>query len=128
MLSDHPATPVLAVTDLERAKAYYEDTLGFVPDANPGPEGVVYTAGGVRFLVYQSSYAGTNRATAIGFQIPPDAFDAEVADLRARGVTFETYDMPEVVFQDGVATYEGMRTAWFEDPFGNILNIESGTP
>lgn len=127
MLSDHPATPVLAVTDLERAKAFYEDTLGFTPDADPGPEGVVYTAGGVRFLVYRSSYAGTNRATAMGFQITPDAFDAEVADLRSRGVRFETYDMPEVVFTDGVASMGGMRAAWFEDPFGNILNIESST-
>lgn len=121
MLSDHPANAVLAVTDLDRARQFYEGTLGFTPQE--AMEGVRYRAGGVELFVYPSSYAGTNKATAVTFSIPQAAFDAEIADLRARGVTFETYDMEGVSWNDGVAEAEGMRTAWFTDPDGNILNV-----
>ncbi|WP_199421532.1 VOC family protein [Actinotalea solisilvae] len=122
MLSDHAPMPVLAVTDMDRAKEFYEGTLGFTAE-EPFPGALTYTAGGVPIFVYQSSYAGTNRATAISFIVPSDVFDREVADLRSRGVRFETYDMPEVVFHDGVADMDGMRSVWFEDPFGNIINV-----
>lgn len=125
MLADYPAVPVLAVTDLERARQFYEGVLGLT-SSQPSAEGVVYDVAGGHLLVYRSSYAGTNRATAVGFSIPADAFDAEAADLRARGVTFQTYEMPDVTWIDGVADFGGMKSAWFEDPDGNILNIETG--
>jgi catechol 2,3-dioxygenase-like lactoylglutathione lyase family enzyme len=126
MLSDHPAIPVLAVTDIERAKQFYEGTLGLRPMGEQA-DGVVYEVANGGILVYPSSYAGTNKATAIGFHVPPEAFDAEIADLRSRGVTFQTYDMEGVEWADGVANMGGMKTAWFEDPDGNILNIDSST-
>ena len=125
MLSDHPAVPVLAVTDLDRARQFYEGTLGLSPQGDAA-EGVMYRAGGVDLLVYPSSYAGTNKATAVSFAVPAAAFDDEIADLRRRGVTFETYDMPGITWDDGVAEAEGMRSAWFTDPDGNILNVEAG--
>lgn len=126
MLSDFVPIPTLAVADLDRARRYYEGTLGFAP----GPDtagGVMYAAGGSSFLVYPSSYAGTNKATALSFQIPEGAFDAEVADLRARGVEFQTFDAEGLTWDDGVATFDGTRSAWFEDPDGNILNVETGS-
>lgn len=121
MLSDFDAMPVLAVTDLDRARDFYEKTLGFEP--GPSAEGVVYRAGGVEILVYPSSYAGTNKATAAAFMVPEAAFDAEVADLRRRGVTFQTFDMEGLTWDDGVADMDGMRAVWFADPDGNILNV-----
>lgn len=125
MLSDHPAMPVLAVTDLDRARGFYEGTLGFT-SAGPVPEGVHYEAGGVHLLVYPSAYAGTNRATAVAFTVPPEAFDAEVEDLRTRGITFQTFDMEGLTWQDGVAEMGPMRSVWFADPDGNVLNVGTG--
>jgi catechol 2,3-dioxygenase-like lactoylglutathione lyase family enzyme len=122
MLSDFPAMPVLAVTDLDRARRFYEDTLGLGP-GDEAPDGVVYRAGGVDLLVYPSSYAGTNKATAVGFQLPEEAFDQEVARLREQGVVFQEFEMEGLTWRDGVAEVDGMRSAWFTDPDGNILNI-----
>lgn len=125
MLSDFDAIPVLAVTDLEKARAFYETTLGFT-SAGDAAEGVMYRSGSRQFLVYPSGYAGTNQATAISFQVSADRFDAEVADLRDRGVDFQTFDVPEGTWQDGVLVSGGMKAAWFADPDGNILNVETG--
>jgi catechol 2,3-dioxygenase-like lactoylglutathione lyase family enzyme len=125
MLSDHPAIPVLAVTDLERARGFYEGTLGFT-STGEGTEGVVYATGSGGFLVYPSGYAGTNKATGISFQIPADAFDAEVAALRDKGIELQTFDVPVGSWVDGVLEYEGTKAAWFADPDGNVLNVETG--
>jgi len=124
MLSDFPAMPVLAVTDLDRARRYYEDTLGLSP-GDDVTEGVVYRAGGVDMLVYPSAYAGTNRATAVSFNVPEGAFDDEVARLRERGVAFQEFEMEGATWRDGVAEMDDMRAVWFEDPDGNILNVQA---
>ena len=125
MLSAHPAIPVLAVSDLERARAFYEGTLGFVAQEDEIPEGVVYATGNSGFLVYPSSYAGTNKATAISFQVSGDAFDAEVAALRHAGVELQTFDVPDGEWVDGVLTSGTMKAAWFADPDGNVVNVET---
>ncbi|QAY71892.1 VOC family protein [Xylanimonas protaetiae] len=125
MLSDHPVIPVLAVTDLDRARSFYETTLG-LPDPTPGPDGVLYRTPSGGFLVYPSSYAGTNKATALSFQVPQDAFDDEIAALRSRGVELQTFDVPEGTWTDGVLSSGSGRSAWFADPDGNILNVETG--
>ena len=52
-----------------------------------------------------------------------DDIEAEVADLRARGVAFEHYDMPGMTLEGDIHAGEGMKVAWFKDPDGNILNI-----
>lgn len=126
MLSDYNAIPTLAVADLDKARAFYEGVLLMTPTGDV-PEGVLYSAGSGSFLVYPSPFAGTNKATAVSFQVPPEAFDAEVEALRAKGVTFLTFDMPDGTWEDGVANIEGMgKFVWFEDPDGNILNVEWG--
>ncbi|MCG7285319.1 VOC family protein [Cellulomonas sp. ACRRI] len=130
MLSDHPAMPCLAVRDLGRAREFYEQTLGFRRMEVPGLDdaegmGVVYATKQGGMLVYPSSYAGTNQATAVTFQVPGDAFDAEVAALRSGGVEFQTFELPSGSWSDGVLTDGAMRSVWFADPDGNILNVET---
>lgn len=93
MLADHVPIPTLAVADLDRARAFYEGVLHLAPQGD-APDGVLYGAGGGTFLVYPSSFAGTNKATALSFRVPPEAFDAEVAALCADGVTFLTFEFP----------------------------------
>jgi catechol 2,3-dioxygenase-like lactoylglutathione lyase family enzyme len=125
MLSDHTAIPVIAVTDMERARAFYEGTLGFTSGVDV-PDGVHYRTSNGGFLVYPSAYAGTNKATAISFQLSGDAFDAEVAALRAAGVELQTFDLPgDATWTDGVLSDGGMKAAWFADPDGNVLNVET---
>jgi catechol 2,3-dioxygenase-like lactoylglutathione lyase family enzyme len=120
MLADHPIGATIAVTDLDRARRFYEDTLG-MKVAMERPDGVLYESGGTQFLVYPSQFAGTNKATAASWQV--DDVEAVVAELRERGVTFEEYDFPGLKTENGIATLDGSRGAWFKDPDGNILAV-----
>ena len=124
MLSDHAPMPTLATADPGRSRDFYEGVLGF-PPGEARADGVVYTCGGGSFFVYQSSFAGTNKATALSFDLP-EGFDDEVRRLRDAGVVFETFEAPSIEWQDGVATVGGGRAAWFSDPDGNIINVQSG--
>ena len=66
--------------------------------------------------------------TTLGFGVPADRFDeVELAYLRAKGVAFEDYDLPEIGLKtvDGVAEFEGSKAAWFKDSEDNIVNIAS---
>ncbi|GAA4407827.1 VOC family protein [Fodinibacter luteus] len=125
MLGDHDPIATLAVKDLDKAREFYEGVLGFTPRREVA-EGVLYAAGSREFLVYPSSFAGTNRATALSFQVPGDQFDAEVQALRDNGIDFQTFEAEELDWVDGVASFGEFRSAWFEDPDGNILNVETG--
>jgi len=125
MLGDHNPIPTLAVKDVQTARDFYEGVLGLSPAGEP-PEGVVYRAGTSMFLVYPSAYAGTNKATAMSFQVPADRFDEEVAALREKDVTFQTFEAEGLTWDDGVASAgELFRSVWFADPDGNILNVET---
>lgn len=125
MLADHPAMPTLPVADMARARAFYEG-LGF-PVLTEGDGGVVYRAGSSPFLVFPTSNAGTNKATAMTFMVGDDAFADEIAGLRADGVQFLTFDAPSGSWQDGVLSDDTMRSAWFTDPDGNVLCVETMT-
>ena len=120
MLSDFVVNPTLAAADLTRARRFYEETLGFVPE-QPTPGGVMYRSKDSTFFLYPSEFAGTNKATAVGFQVPDLA--ATVAELKARGVKFDEYDMPDFKTVGGIATTPGGLAAWFKDTEGNIIGL-----
>ncbi|WP_335645605.1 VOC family protein [Microvirga ossetica] len=122
LLAKKDAIATVAVTDLAKAKAFYENTLGLEPVE--GDEGSVqsYRAGSSTLLVYESSYAGTNKATAVTWPVGDD-LDAVIRDLKAKGVTFEHYDMPGAKHDGDVHDFGKLRVAWFKDPDGNIFNL-----
>ena len=91
MLSDYEVIPTLATSDIKRARHFYEQVLGLVAHTVEN-EGVIYNTGTGRFMVYPSAFAGSNKATAMAFQVPHAAFDAEVADLKARGIVLDTFE------------------------------------
>ena len=127
MFSDGQTAATLAVTDIDRARKFYADTLGFsVMQESPG--GILFQGGqGTAFFVYPSQFAGSNKATAMSVNVGD--FDATVADLRKRGVTFIDYDQPEFKTENGIAQTPEGPAAWFTDPDGNILNVTSmGAP
>jgi catechol 2,3-dioxygenase-like lactoylglutathione lyase family enzyme len=115
-------SPAAAVSDMDRARAFYEGTLGLRPGEDMG-EAVTYPCGaGTALLVYRSEFAGQTGATIAGFEVPEVA-DA-VADLSGRGVTFEQYDQPGIRTDErGIFDAGPFRAAWFRDPDGNTFAI-----
>lgn len=124
MLRDKDAVANLAVKDLKVARKFYEGTLEFELVGSEGDELVVYRSGKSRLNVYRSKEAGTNKATAVTWKVGDDV-NAVVQALKAKGVTFEHYDMPGLTLEGDVHVGYGMKVAWFKDPDGNILNIVS---
>ena len=126
MLGDRDAAATLAVSDLDRARAFYEGTLGLTP-AMENPGAVLYRSGGSIVLVYPSAYAGTNQATSASWAVGDD-FDAIVDGLRGKGVAFERYDdLPDTTREGDVHLMGEFKSAWFKDPDGNILNLTNTT-
>jgi len=111
----------IPVADLSRARAFYEEKLGFVPKVeNNG--GVIYQCGDhTACFMYPSMFAGTSRASQAFWQV--EDVEREVAELKRKGVAFEEYDMPNLKTKDGIATGGGAKTAWFKDTEGNTMAI-----
>jgi catechol 2,3-dioxygenase-like lactoylglutathione lyase family enzyme len=124
MLSQYDAIPTLPTSNLQKARQFYEGTLGFVPHVIEN-EGVLYSAGSDMFLLYPSGFAGTNRATSMSFQVPAEAFDEEVAELRRRGIVLDEFEFEDAVWEDGVMSYGEEKGVWFRDPDGNTIAVET---
>lgn len=120
MIRPISAQATIAVSDLERATAFYGGALG-LPVAEASREGVIYQAGNAQILVYPSSFAGTAQSTAAALFVAD--LDAAVAELVAAGVTLEEYDVPGLKTVNGIAEMETERSAWCKDPDGNIIAI-----
>src|SRR5581483_8072333 len=117
----------VAVKDMDEAKKFYGETLGLSKAEDNEDGGVTYETGSSTLFVYSSQYAGTNQATAVTFAAGDD-LEKIVADLQGKGVKFEEYDgMPGVTRDGAIHKMEGgaMRSAWFKDPSGNIININA---
>ena len=123
MLGKADATPMIAVKDLDRARTFYEDTLGLKQVDDFG-EGFMLRSGATKVSVYRSEFAGTNKATALTFDV--DDVDSQVRELKDKGVSFEHYDLQGLERQGDVYVAQGMKTAWFKDPDGNILSLMEG--
>jgi catechol 2,3-dioxygenase-like lactoylglutathione lyase family enzyme len=122
MLGKSDATPMIAVKDLDRARKFYEDTLGLTAKEEMSGEVLTVKSGDTPITVYRSEFAGTNKATTLTFEV--DDIEAEVDELKGKGIFFEKYDVegltPKGDFYEGEG---GFKTAWFKDPDGNILSL-----
>ena len=119
MLQKSPMYAYLPVKDVARARAFYEEKLGFAPKEETAG-GVVYEfAEHTACFLYPTPNAGTSKASQAFWQV--DDVEREVAELKGKGVIFEQYDMPGM--KDGIATMGGAKSAWFKDTEGNILAI-----
>jgi catechol 2,3-dioxygenase-like lactoylglutathione lyase family enzyme len=121
VLKNAPIIPYIPVKDVARARRFYEEKIGLkAKETYAG--GVVYECGnGSWVFMYPSAGAGTSDASTAFWTVAD--VSAEVAELKARGVVFEEYDMPGIKTVDGIATGGGAKTAWFKDSEGNILAI-----
>ena len=108
MFENSLAAATLAASDMDRARRFWKDVFGLDP-VREDMGGAFYVIGGSPVLVYESQFAGTNQATA--FSIMTDDLDRDMAALRAKGVEFHEYDLPEVKTENGVMEQDGERGA-----------------
>src|SRR5213082_403110 len=90
MLTTAPIRAYIPVSNLQRARRFYEQTVGLEPGEEYGG-GVIYTCGGAEVFMYPTPNAGTSRASQAFWQVAD--VEREVAQLKARGVVFEEYDL-----------------------------------
>ena len=129
MLTKASVTANIPAADLARARSFYAEALDLKPVTELEEAGMlVYrTDGGTEFSVYQTEYAGQAGHTVAQFHV--EDVVAEARALQAKGVALETYDMPGVQWDDGIADLGDMgKAAWFKDSEGNILCLDSGFP
>ena len=115
-------TAMIAAADLERAKRWYAEKLGFQPEFQFPGILATYRSGPSTFTVYRTEFAGTAQNTVGIWRLA--GLRQEVGRLRGRGVVFEEYDFGDARTVDGIMTEEdGEQNAWFKDSEGNILAI-----
>ena len=124
MLNDSRVEANIPASDLDRAREFYTDKLGLTPRREYAGEALAYeTAGGTRFNVYRTAYAGQAGHTIDQWHVAD--IESEVRDLKAKGVVFEVYDMPGVEWDGEIAAIPGMgRSAWFKDSEGNTMCVD----
>jgi catechol 2,3-dioxygenase-like lactoylglutathione lyase family enzyme len=121
MLGEHPVTPVLLAKDLSEAREFYHDKLG-LEILTENDDAIVFACGGGTHLDVTKSTVGTaDEQTQASWQVQD--IHAEVAELRARGVQVEDYDMPGLKTENGVADLGFAWAAWIIDPGKNALGI-----
>lgn len=122
MLTDSKAFSGFAVDDLQKAHAFYAQTLGLKTSTLDETSYflTLHLAGDRDTLVYERP--GFTPASYTILNFPVDDIDAAVDELAARGVRFERYDGME---QDekGISLGDGPKIAWFKDPAGNVLSV-----
>jgi catechol 2,3-dioxygenase-like lactoylglutathione lyase family enzyme len=122
MLANSKAYSGFAVDDLEKARAFYGETLGLETSTVNEEFGLItlHLAGGRNTLVYRKPDFVPATYTVLNFPVPD--VEATVDELTARGVRFERY---EGMQQDekGISRGPGPTIAWFTDPAGNILSV-----
>jgi len=118
----------LPAQDLERARAFYRDKLGLEP-VEERSGGLRYVCGPTEFHLFSSAGAPSGASTQMAFEV--EDLDATLADLRARGVTFERFEMPGFELSgDTIAAPDnypskgtGELGTFFYDSEGNLIGI-----
>ncbi len=125
MLSSAPIRAYIPASNIQRARRFYEQIVGLQPVAEYAG-GVIYICGGAEVFMYPTPNAGTSKASQAFWQV--EDVDAEVTDLKARGVVFEEYSMPGLKTKNSIATGGGAMAAWFKDSEGNIMAVVQRVP
>ena len=124
MLKDKTSSAIVGVSDMDRARAFYGETLG-LELAGEAEEGVLsFRTGDSRLTVYPSKDVRPSTANAVAWGAGGDV-EAIARDLRASGVALEEYPDMGMEIADGVHRAGGFRGIWFKDPDGNILHVNS---
>jgi catechol 2,3-dioxygenase-like lactoylglutathione lyase family enzyme len=122
MLGNIEAIATIGVKDIEAARKFYAGKLGLKQEPSTESGVLVCKSGSSQILIYQSAYAGTNKATVVTWAVGDDV-QGVVQSLRSKGISFEHYDLPETTREGDVHLSGKIKAAWFKDPDGNILAL-----
>lgn len=126
MLKDRNSSATVAVSDLARARVFYEETLGLTLEGGSDEDGVLdFRTGATSLSVYRSDYAGTNQANAVTWAMKGDIVEV-VNALKAKGVSFEHYPDLGMALNGDIHEAGATKLVWFKDPDGNILHLVEG--
>ena len=120
MLSDGMVVPTVAVTDLDRAKRFFQDQLR-LPLLDETPFALRFGAGKGTQLAVRRGQPNVGQTVA-HFEV--DDLEGVIRDLTSRGVTFEEYETPKTT--NFIAQIGPARGAWFKDPDGNVFGVREG--
>ena len=120
MLTSAKIVAFVQVTEREKAKAFYVDTLGlrFISE---DPFALVVESNGTRLRIGEAPEFKPAQGTVLGWEVPD--IEEAVSDLRERGVELQHYGFKG---QDDLGiwtTPNGDKVAWFKDPAGNVLSV-----
>jgi catechol 2,3-dioxygenase-like lactoylglutathione lyase family enzyme len=121
MLGTAAVHPILLAKDLELAKGFYHGKLGLEVISESDHKIEFRCGAGTKLAVSKSTVGTADSQTQIGWEV--DSVQAEVDDLRARGVTIEDYDLPDLKTENGIADVGFAWMAWIIDPGRNALAI-----
>jgi predicted enzyme related to lactoylglutathione lyase len=115
----------LPAADIDRAGKFYAEVAGFAVSPQGEDGSIRVQVADSSIMVYPSTFAGTNQATAVGIGV--EDVEQAVAYFRERGVKFEEYDFGEIKTTDGILSMpDGTKGAWFKDTEGNIIGLFDG--
>jgi catechol 2,3-dioxygenase-like lactoylglutathione lyase family enzyme len=123
-LSDAKVEPAVPVSDMAKAKEFYEGKLGLTGGRDIGDGGITYPCGGGREIhIYPSpGNAGKSGGTIAAWEV--DNLEKTVDELTSNGVSFEQYNSDRIkTNEEGIANVGVDRMAWFKDPDGNLYGI-----
>ena len=124
MLSEARVYATIPTQDMDRARAFYSEKLGLEPTEEL-PRGSFYElAANSRFLLFPSAGTASSSHTQMAFAVPD--IQAEVTELKERGVVFEEYEGVEQ--SNSIATFGPLMTAWFKDSEGNLMGMVQFPP
>jgi len=127
MLTNSHITTILPVVQMDRARRFYEEKLGLVPEEGEHADGSFWMRGGDGSTVALIPRPDRKKAeyTALSFEVAN--IDSEIKDLEQRGVTFEDYDLPDLKTVNHVYATGDEKCAWLTDTEGNILCLHQDT-
>jgi catechol 2,3-dioxygenase-like lactoylglutathione lyase family enzyme len=121
MFRESPAYSGFSVDDVQRAREFYEGTLGLEVSEEYGMLNL-RLGGGAHVLVYPKPNHEPATFTVLNF--PVANIEKAVDELTRRGVRFEMYDQGEPKTDaKGIMRGQGPPIAWFKDPAGNIFSV-----
>jgi len=123
MVGDNRISAVLVSTDLDKSQDFYEHKVGLTVSPETIKNHVLFDCGnGTTLLIY--GRPNGNRADHTQVRFWTTDIDKDVAELVARGIEFEEYDIGAFKTIDHVVTSPGIgRSAWFKDPDGNTVAV-----
>ena len=120
MLANSLAVTTVAVSDIDRAKRFYQEQVGLTL-LDETPAGFRFGAGKGSQMAVRRGQPNVGQTVA-HFEV--DDLEAVIRELTSRGVTFEEYETPKTV--NFIAQIGPARGAWFKDPDGNVLGVREG--